>query len=312
MGEERATVEVRRGAIGGEAGFGERLAAAVRRADSLVCVGLDPDPARFPPALKGEQDVGKAIVRFNAATVEATRDLVCAYKPNLGFYAAHGEAGIAALVETRRLIPPEVPVILDCKVGDIGSTAEGYARGYFDGWGFDAITANPYLGADSLAPFLGRSGRGVFVLCKTSNPGGGDFQDLIVRDGGGERPLHLVAADRARHWAATAAATVGLVVGATYPAELGAVRARCPELPILLPGVGAQAGDLEAAVRAGVDAAGAGLLVSSSRAILYAGEGADFAEQAREATLRLRHEVNAVRSEASPTERATERVGPPA
>ncbi|MDP9363878.1 MAG: orotidine-5'-phosphate decarboxylase, partial [Chloroflexota bacterium] len=207
---------------GGAVGFGGRLAAAAARAGSLVCVGLDPDPARFPAPLRGERDAARAIVRFNAAIVEATSDLVCAYKPNLGFYAAHGAAGIAALEETRRLIPPDVPAILDCKVGDIGSTAEAYARGYFDRWGFDAVTVSPYLGADSLAPFLARDDRGVFVLCKTSNPGGGDLQDLTVRDGGGERPLHLAVADLAATWATEAAATVGLVVGATYPAELAA------------------------------------------------------------------------------------------
>jgi orotidine-5'-phosphate decarboxylase len=277
-------------------GFVERLAEAAERAGSLVCVGLDPDPARFPAPLRGERDVGRAIARFTAAIVEATSDLVCAYKPNLGFYVAQGAAGIAALAEVRRLVPPEVPVLLDCKVGDVGSTAAAYARGYFDEWGFDAVTVNPYLGADSLAPFLGRPDRGVFVLCKTSNPGGGEFQDLTVRDGGEEWPLHLAVAARAAGWAAAGPATVGLVVGATYPAELAAVRARCPGLPILLPGVGAQAGDLAAAVRAGVDDRAAGLLVSSSRAILYAGEGADFAERARAATLRLRDEVNAARA----------------
>ena len=276
-------------------GFDRRLAMATARTGSLVCVGLDPDLERLPPAVRAGRDAAGAIVAFNAAIIAATRDLVCAYKPNLGFYAAHGVAGIAALLETRRLIPPETPVILDCKVNDIGSTAEAYARGYLDGWGFDAVTANPYLGADSLAPFLSRVGRGVFVLCKTSNPGGSDLQDLPVRDAGKAQPLHLAVADRAAAWAAAAAATVGLVVGATYPAELAAVRARCPELPILLPGVGAQAGDLAAAIRAGVDARGGGLIVTSSRAILYAGSGDDFAKRAREATLALRDATNAAR-----------------
>lgn len=276
-------------------GFGARLAAATSRAGSLVCVGLDPDPARFPAPLRGERDVARAIVRFNAAIVEATSDLVCAYKPNLGFYAAHGAAGIAALEETRRLLPPGVPAILDCKVGDIGSTAEAYARGFFDRWGFDAVTVNPYLGADSLAPFLARADRGVFVLCKTSNPDGGDLQDLSVREESGEQPLHLAVADRAKAWARAAAAAVGLVVGATYPAQLAAVRARCPDLPILLPGVGAQAGDVAASVRAGLDARGGGLVVTSSRGIIYAGDGEDFAARARDAALALRDEVNAAR-----------------
>lgn len=293
-------------AVGGEegaAGFGARLAAAMERAGSLVCVGLDPDPDRFPPSLRGERDVACAIVRFNAAIIEATRDLVCAYKPNLGFYAAHGAAGIAALEETRRLIPPGVPAILDCKVNDIGSTAEAYARGYFDAWGFDAVTLSPYLGADALLPFLNRADRGLFVLCKTSNPSGGELQDLPVRDGTGERPLHLAVADRAANWAGGTSATVGLVVGATYPAALAAVRRRCPALPILLPGVGAQSGDVVAAVRAGLDAAGRGLVVSSSRGIIHTGGGDDFAERAREATVRLRDDINGVRRDraAGPT-----------
>ncbi len=287
---------------GPAARFDERLGTAVRRANSLVCVGLDPDPARFPDHL---HDDPRAIVRFNAAIVEATHDLVCAYKPNLGFYAAHGLAGLEALVETRRLVPADVPVILDCKVGDMGNTAGAYARGYFDAWGFDAVTANPYLGEDSLAPFLAYPDRGVIVLCKTSNSGSGDLQDVVVRDGevpdGGvpdSEPLYLALARRAQAWAARYPATVGLVVGATYPAALAAVRARCPDLPILLPGVGAQGGDLEAAVRAGLDGRGEGLLVSSSRSITYAGSGPDFAARAREATQRLRDAINAVRAAA--------------
>jgi orotidine-5'-phosphate decarboxylase len=273
--------------------FGDRLRDAMRRANTLLCVGLDPDLARFPVHLRDSPD---AIVRFNAAIIEATADLVCAYKPNLGFYAAHGVAGIEALVATRRLVPDGIPVILDCKVGDMDNTAAAYARGYFDAWGFDAVTANPYLGEDSLAPFLAYADRGVIVLAKTSNPDSGQFQDLPVDDAPEESvPLYLHIAGRAAEWATRYPATVGLVVGATYPAELAAVRARCPELPILLPGVGAQAGDVAAAVRAGVDAWDGGLVVASSRGIIYAGDGADFAARAREAALRLRDEVNAAR-----------------
>ena len=278
--------------------FDERLRAAMRRADSLVCVGLDPDLGRFPAHLRGVPD---AIVRFNAAIVEATHDLVCAFKPNLGFYAAHGVSGIEALVETRRLIPADIPVILDCKVGDMASTATAYARGYFETWGFDAVTANPYQGEDSLAPWLGYGDQGVLVLCKTSNPGSGDLQDVVVHDDGrGEgEPLFLRVARRAAEWAERYPATVGLVVGATYPAELAAVRARCPDLPILLPGVGAQGGDVAAAVRAGVDADGLGLIVSSSRAITYAGDGPDFAARTREATQLLRDTADTARRSAA-------------
>lgn len=286
-----ATTAPRRAPVAGS--FADRLRAAMRRADSLLCVGLDPNPARFPAALR---DDPAGIVRFNAAIIDATRDLVCAYKPNLGFYVAQGLPGLAALLETLLLIPPEIPVILDCKVGDIGSTAAAYAHGYFDAWGFDAVTANPYLGGDSLAPFFAYPGRGVFVLCKTSNPGSGDLQDVVVHDNTGQPvPLFLTVAGRIAAWQAAQPATIGLVVGATYPTQLAAVRARCPEAPILLPGVGAQAGDLAAAVAAGVDARGEGLLVSASRAILYAGSGPDFAGPARAAASRLRDEINAVR-----------------
>jgi orotidine-5'-phosphate decarboxylase len=277
-----------------QATFANRLRSAIRRADSLVCVGLDPDIAKFPVHLR-ELDAKEAIVRFNAAIVAATRDLVCAYKPNLGFYVAYGVAGIEALVETRRMIPAEVPVVLDCKVGDLDSTAARYAKGYFEEWGFDAVTVNGYMGEDSLAPFLSYGDRGVLVLAKTSNPGSGDLQDVTVRECDDERPVFLTMVERAGQWNERYPATVGLVVGATYPAQLAEVRARALELPILLPGVGAQAGNVAAAVKAGVDVRGEGLMVSSSRGVIYAGSGEDFAERAREAAMRLRDEVNAVR-----------------
>jgi len=292
--------------------FAATLDAAVTRHDSLVCVGLDPDQSRMPVSAWDPRDATGSLVRFNAAIIEATADLVCAYKPNLGFYLAFGLDGLAALVETRRLIPADIPVILDCKVGDIGSTAAAYARGYFDAWEFDAITVNPYLGEDSLAPFLAYPGRGVIVVCKTSNPGSGDLQDLPIStesgDSGrtrttgdaagsenGTEPLYLTLARRVAAWGDRYPATPGLVVGATYPADLARVRAVAPDVPILLPGVGAQAGDLEAAVRAGLDTRGRGLLVSASRSITYAGDDADFAERAREMTMALRDAVNGVR-----------------
>ena len=268
----------------------------MRRADSLLCVGLDPHLARVPAHLRDRRP-RDAIVRFNGALIEATRDLVCAYKPNLGFYAAYGLEGISALVETRRLIPSEIPVILDCKVGDIGSTAAAYARGYFEEWEFDAVTAHPYLGEDSLAPFLAYRDRGVIVLCKTSNPGGGDLQDLVVRGDPetADEPLYLALAERAAGWEARYPASVGLVVGATYPEQLARVRARCPDLPILLPGVGTQEGDLAAAIAAGIDGGGEGLIVTSSRAVIYAGDGTDFAARARTVASNLRNQVNVLR-----------------
>jgi orotidine-5'-phosphate decarboxylase len=274
--------------------FAERLAAQIERANSLVCVGLDPDSTRFPQRFR---ELGRkaAIVEFNRAIIEATSDLVCAYKPNLGFYAAQGVDGIEALLETRAMIPAEIPVILDCKVGDMGSTATAYAAAYFGEWQFEAITANPYQGEDSLAPFLAYPDRAVFILCRTSNPSSADLQDVTVQETG--EPLFMRVATRARQWNRDYPAQVGLVVGATYPGELATVRERCADLPILLPGVGAQAGDVEASVENGLTARGDGLLVSSSRAIIYAGSGADFADRARAATALLRDQVNAVRAE---------------
>lgn len=278
--------------------FGARLTAAMRDHDSLLCVGLDPDLTRFPASLRGEREVARAIVAFNAAVVDATLDLVCAYKPNLGFYLAHGGAGAEALAETRRIIPPHIPVILDAKVGDVGSTAAAYATGYFDTWRFDAVTVNPYLGEDSLEPFLSHVDRGVIVVCKTSNPGSGDFQDLPVATGTGRQPLYLTVAERVAAWSGRWPATLGLVVGATYPDELAAVRRRCSELPILLPGIGAQAGDLETSVRNGLDACGEGLLVSASRSVLYAAtdNDADWPGAIRDAARQLRDVINIVRT----------------
>jgi len=276
--------------------FAERLTAQIKRTNSLVCVGLDPDPTRLPQRLR---DLGRkaAIVEFNRAIVEATSDLVCAYKPNLAFYLAQGLDGVEALLETRALIPDEVPVILDCKVGDMGSTATAYAVAYFGEWGFEAVTANPYQGEDSLAPFLSYPGRAVFILCRTSNPSSADLQDMVLAET--NEALFMRVASRANQWNKDYPAQVGLVVGATYPGELGQIRKRCPRLPILLPGVGAQAGDVEGSVEVGVTADGDGLILSSSRGIIYAGSGPDFAEQARNATAALRDQISSVRSQRS-------------
>ena len=278
--------------------FGNRLIEAARANDSLLCVGLDPVQSQLPSPLDAEPDVTRAIVTFNSGVIAATSDLVCAYKPNLGFYLAYGAAGVAALEETRRLIPTHIPVILDAKVGDIGSTAEAYATGYFDTWDFDAVTVNPYLGEDSLAPFLSRGDRGVIVICKTSNPGSADLQNLLLDGTEGRQPLYLTVADRVAAWAERWPGTLGLVVGATYPTELAEVRHRCPDLPILVPGIGAQAGDLEASLRAGLDSRGLGLIVSSSRSIIYAGndrEG-DWIAAVRAAALQIHGAINSIRA----------------
>lgn len=273
--------------------FADRVREAADRADSLVCVGLDPDFSRFPASLRqlGHKD---AIVRFNQAIIESTSDVVCAYKPNLGFYLAYGAPGIEALIETRAMIPASIPVILDCKAGDVGVTSAAYARGIFDEWNFDAATVNPFMGEDSLAPFLAYPNRGVIVLCKTSNPGGREWQDIEIGTTD-RRPLYLELAGRLARWEKDYPASVGLVFGATFPEQLAGVRERCPNLTILLPGVGAQAGDVEAAVANGIDTRGGGLIVSASRSIIYAGGGADFAERARVAALKLKDDVNAAR-----------------
>lgn len=274
--------------------FVEKLREASHRADSLVCVGLDVDPAVMPASLQG---VPEAVLQFNKAIVDATADLVCAYKPNLAFYEALGPVGWEILAKTLRHIPRGVITIADAKRGDIGHTARAYARAVFEVYGFDAVTVNPYLGLDSVQPFLDYADRGVFVLCKTSNPGSNQFQNLQVQantlgERGGRRLFEFVA-ETVVQW--NAAGNCGLVVGATYPSELASVRRIASELPILVPGVGAQGGDLEEAVRCGVDARGELLLVNSSRAILYASSGDDFAQAARRATERLREAINDAR-----------------
>lgn len=274
-------------------GFMQMLEAAWARNDSLVCVGLDPEPQRFPAALRDDPD---AIFRFCAAIVDATADLVCAFKPQIAHFAARGaEDALQRLIAHIHAQHPGVPVILDAKRGDIGSTAAYYAEEAFGRYGADAVTLNPYLGRDSVQPFLDRADKGVVLLCRTSNPGARDLQDLIVRDAaGGERRLYQhVAATVAHGWNANGNCL--LVVGATYPEELADVRRIVGELPLLVPGVGAQGGDVEAVVRNGRNAAGTGLLISSSRAILYASAGADFAEAARGAAQALRDTINRYR-----------------
>lgn len=272
--------------------FNEKLRAAADRADSLVCVGLDPDLSKFPASLK-HLSRGKQVEAFNRAIIEATSDLVCAYKPNFAFYLQFGIEGLEALVATRQAIPADIPVLLDCKVGDIDSTATAYARGFFEEWDFDAITVSPYLGEDSLAPFLKYADRGVISICKTSNAGSGDLQDMNLAATGA--PLFEEVARKAVSWDERYPAAVGLVVGATYPEQLARVRAIAGDLPILLPGVGAQSGDVETAVRNGVDSRGGGLMASSSRGITYVSQGDDFADAARATTLALRDATNSAR-----------------
>jgi orotidine-5'-phosphate decarboxylase len=264
--------------------FTERLAQAWQANDSLVCVGLDPEPERFPKGVAG----AGAIFEFNRAIIDATADLVCAYKPQFAHYAAVGaEDQLARTIEYIRKNHPRVQVILDVKRGDIGSTAERYAAEAFTRYGADAATVNPYLGTDSLEPFLKYEDRGVIVLCRTSNPGARDLQDLEVN----AAPLYqAVARLAAQRW--NSRGNCLLVVGATYPAELAQVRALVGDMPLLVPGVGAQGGDVAQVLSNGQTAQGTGLIISSSRAILYASAGADFAQAARGATLALRAQIN--------------------
>lgn len=270
--------------------FGARLQRRADAADSLLCIGLDPAIGRMP---SGIPDTADGVIEFCECLVDATADLALAFKPNLAFFLAYGADGLDALYTIRDMIPSEVPVILDCKIGDIGSTADAYATAWFDELDVDAITVHPYLGEDSLEPFLARRDKGVIVLAKTSNPGSGDLQDhhLVIND----LPLFQYVAQRAAEWDATYPASVGLVVGATFPSQLRQVRDVAPTLPILLPGLGSQGGDLKASLEAGLLPDRTGLLCSSSRGIMYASSGDDFAEAARATATILRDQINAVR-----------------
>jgi orotidine-5'-phosphate decarboxylase len=275
--------------------FRDRLEAAWARNDSLVCVGLDPEIESFPRAI---QSGAAPILEFNKAIIEATADLVCAYKPEFAHYAAYGaEDQLQRTIEYIHRHHPDIPVVLDAKRGDVGNTAKRYAIEAFERYGADAVTVNPYLGIDSLEPFLAFEDRGTFVLCRTSNPGARDLQDLAVAGSNPSRAsspvrrlYHVVAELAAASW--NSRGNCGLVVGATYPAELGEVRAIVGDMPVLVPGVGAQGGDIEQAIRLGRARTGCGLLLSSSRAILYASSGEDFAQAAREATQSLRETIN--------------------
>jgi orotidine-5'-phosphate decarboxylase len=258
-------------------------------AGSLVCVGLDPEPGKFPARYRDDPD---AVFGFCRAVVDATAEFACAFKPQFAHFAALGaEGALERLVAHVHAAHPGIPVILDAKRGDIGSTAVQYAAEAFDRYGADAVTANPYLGRDSLQPFLDRADRGVAILCRTSNPGAADLQDLALADG---RPLYQhVAETVARDWNGNGNCL--LVVGATWPGQLREVRAITGDLPFLVPGVGAQGGDVEAVVRNGSTPDGTGLLVSSSRAILYASDGDDHADASARAARALRDAINRYR-----------------
>ena len=263
--------------------FRQMLAAAERRNDSLLCVGLDPEPAKFPGAWKG--DAGR-IFDFCSAIVDATKDLVIAFKPQIAYFAANrAEDALERLMAHIHHVAPDVPVILDAKRGDVGSTAQQYAREAFERYRADALTLSPFMGFDSIEPYLEYEGKGLILLCRTSNPGGSDLQAQRLQSG--EALYEHIARLAQGPW--NRSGQLGLVVGATFPAEIESVRALAPTLPLLIPGVGAQGGDAQATVRAGWRADGP-IIVNSSRAVLYAGDGDDFADAARrvaEATRRL-------------------------
>ena len=262
--------------------FIKLLSDASTRNRSLLCVGLDPDPARLPV---------EGVLEFNKAIIDATSDLVCAYKPNLAFYEAMGIRGVQILKKTIDYIPKDIPVIGDAKRGDIGNTAAAYAKALFDFYKFDAVTLNPYLGYDSIEPFLNYIGKGVFVLCRTSNKSASDFQDL--EDNYGMKFYQSVAL-RANDW--NSSGNIGLVVGATYPEELKQIRKICPDMPILIPGIGAQGGDLELSVKYGVDKNSEKAIIVAARQVLYASKAPDYAEAARAAARELRDNINKFRN----------------
>ena len=271
--------------------FLDRLRSAARSNGSMLCVGLDPDPSRFPGALRGDPS---RIYDFCARIVDTTADLVIAFKPQIAYFASHrAEDQLERLMEHMRRNAPHVPVILDAKRGDIGSTAEQYAREAFERYGADAVTLSPFMGFDSIEPYLKSPDKGAFLLCRTSNPGGDDLQNqrLVSVEG---QPLLYEHIARLAQGPWNVNGQLGLVVGATYPAEIERVRQLAPTLPLLIPGIGAQGGDAVATVKAGWRA-DAAIVVNSSRAILYASSGDDFADAARREAMRTRDQLEAAK-----------------
>ena len=268
--------------------FHEKIASASRRNKSLLCIGLDPDPDLMPV---------KDVFDFNRSIIDATADLVCCYKPNLAFYEALGIPGLESLQKTIEYIPPHIPIIGDAKRGDIGSTAQAYAKALFDKWDFDAATVNPYLGKDALDPFLEYSDRGILILCHTSNPSATDFQELKTTGGSEQYLLYERVALKANEWNANK--NIGLIVGATYPSQMKSVREICPDMLILAPGIGTQGGELESTIHFGMRADGEGIIINVSRTILYAStDSGTFAQAARTSATSLKDKINLAWSKA--------------
>ena len=270
--------------------FTQQLQSAWASQGSMLCVGFDPDPKRLPPSLQGKPE---GIFEFCREIADATADLVCAFKPQFAYFASQrAEVQLEKLIQHLKDKYPHIPVILDSKRGDIGSTADHYAMEVFDRYGADAVTVSPYMGFDTIEPYLKHVGKGVIVLCRTSNPGGSDLQFLNVSPDG--QPLYLhVAKLAAQKW--NSSGQISLVVGATFPEEIAKVRAIIGDMPLLIPGIGAQGGDIDATVKAGAipNKPGTGMIINSSRAILYASSGSDFAEAARTVALNTRDALRA-------------------
>jgi orotidine-5'-phosphate decarboxylase len=267
--------------------FRDKLDAAVAKNSSLLCVGLDPDPTMMPV---------EDVIEFCSEVIDATSDLVCAYKPNIAFYEQFGEMSWELLTRTLAAIPPDIPILIDAKRGDIGNTSQAYARAIFDLLDADATTVNAWAGYDSVEPFLEYADKGVLIFCRSSNPSARDLQDLVVDYEGSRVPMWQAVVLRARTWNAKHG-NVGLVMGATYPSQLGEARRLCPEMPILVPGVGAQEGALKEAVQAGLKPERDGIIVSASRSVLYASRASDYALAARSAAAQLREQINRHREE---------------
>ena len=262
--------------------FTQKLKEIQTRQSSILCIGLDADIGKIPEHLKS---LANPVLEFNRQIIEATKDLVCAYKPNLAFYEAMGEEGLKALKETLKLIPSSVLTIGDGKRGDIGNTAKQYARSLFDDFGFDSVTVNPYMGFDSVEPFIENPEKGIFILALTSNPGSKDFQRLKING----KPLYEKVVRAAKKWNKNA--NLGLVVGATHPRELKFIRKIVPDMPLLIPGIGKQGGDLKSVVRDGCDKKGQLTVINVSRSVIYASPGKDFAEAARKEAEKIVKEI---------------------
>lgn len=262
--------------------FVQRLREIQINQNSLLCIGLDVDIDKIPPHLQSTED---PVLEFNRQIIRATHDLVCAYKPNLAFYEAMGERGMRALRETLKLIPKSILTIGDGKRGDMGNTAEQYAKSLFDVFGFDTVTVNPYMGFDSIEPFIRNTEKGVFILVLTSNSGSKDFQRLKV----GTKYFYEKVVQKIKKWNVNN--NIGLVVGATHSKELQHIRNIAPEMPILIPGIGKQGGDLKSTIRYGCDRNGQLAIINASRSVIYASSGKDFAEAARAEAVNMLNEI---------------------